>query len=120
MAVKTISSSLTFFVLLVLLLDGLPVLVQLVPPLHFLHLGPLVLEPDLDHSDGQPRVLGQRLPHLPAGLGADVEGGLELPPLGGSEDGPGSLGASPAIPWSAPRQLVIADIVRHADTVVRN
>ena len=49
--------------------------------LQLLHLGPLVLEPHLNHSHRQARVFGQRLPHLPARLGADFERGLKLPPL---------------------------------------
>lgn len=81
----------------------------------FADLCPLVLEPDLNNSNAQPRLGGQGVSHLqatahphslaagphskqsgplprvcahlPAGFGGDVEGGLEGPPLLGGEDG---------------------------------
>ena len=55
---------LTVFLLGPVLVNLLAVLVCLGPALHLLHLGALVLEPDLDHAHGQPRVLSQRLTHL--------------------------------------------------------
>ena len=111
-AVAVAAHPLPFLVFLALLLSRLPVLV-LAATLHFLHFCPLVLEPDLDHSDRQPGVLGQRLPHLPARLGADLEAGLELPPLGGGEDGAGPLGAAPPVPRPPAPQLLVPELLRH-------
>jgi hypothetical protein len=105
-----------------LLLDDLVVLVRLVLvsgrlavvllrlALDLLHLGPLVLEPDLDHPHAQARLLGQRLPHFAAGLGADLERGLELAPLRRRQDGAGSLGPPAPVPRPAVlvEQVVVA------------
>lgn len=104
-----------------LLLDNLVVLLGLVfvnslpivllgLALDLLHLGALVLEPDLDHAHAQPRLLGQRLPDLPARLRAHLERGLELATLRRREDRSGSFGASTSVAGSTRlvQQVVVA------------
>jgi hypothetical protein len=75
--------------------------------LHLLHLRPLILEPDLDNSHTEASFLGERLPNLTAGLGRDLEGSLELAPLGGSQDRPRPLGSASAVA----RSTVVQEIV---------
>ena len=55
---------LTILIFLSILVKRFSILVCLVPPLHFLHLSSLILEPNLDNSDRQPGVLGKGLSHL--------------------------------------------------------
>merc|ERR1719481_2552156 len=58
---------------------------HLVDPLLF---ATFVLEPDLNHSHGQPSVLGQLLPHQSCRFGVLVEAGLEHLELLSLDGGP--------------------------------
>ena len=76
-------------------------------PLQLLHLRPLILEPHLHHAHAEARVLRQGLPNLPAGLRRHLEGGLELSPLGGREDGPRPFRASATVAGTILVQQII-------------
>ena len=65
--------------------------------LQFLHLGPLVLEPNLDHPNAQSRFFGQSFAHFTARLGTYFERGFELTSLGRCQDRPRPFGSPAAI-----------------------
>ena len=71
--------------------------------LKFLHFGPLVLEPHLDYSDAQARLLGQGFAHFSARLGTDFERGLKLAPLSRRQDG--------SRPFRTPSAVVAGSVV---------
>ena len=78
--------------LLLVLLLLLIVMMLLLSPLHLLHLGSLVLKPDLNDAYAQARLVGKALAHLAARLLALLERLAELVALHGVEDGTRSLG----------------------------
>lgn len=68
--------------------------------LKLLHLCSLILEPDLDHAHAEAGILGEGLPHLPAGFRGHLERRLELTSLGRREYRPRPFWTSTAVPWS--------------------
>lgn len=76
-------------------------------PLQLLHLRALILEPHLDDAHAQAGVLGEGLPHLPAGLRRHLERRLELTPLRRRENRPRPFRAPAAVPWSILVQQVV-------------
>lgn len=60
-------------------------------PLQFLHLGALVLEPDLDNAHAEAGLFGQCFSHFTTRLRADLERGLELASLARRQDRPRPL-----------------------------
>lgn len=65
--------------------------------LELLHLGPLILEPNLDDPNAQSSFFGQSFSHFPARLGTDFKRGFELASLRGRQDRPGTFRSSAAI-----------------------
>lgn len=76
-------------------------------PLQLFHLRPLILKPDLNHSNAESRLFGQGLSDFSAGLGGYLEGRLELSTLHRREDRSRPFGAASAIPGAAVVQVVI-------------
>lgn len=65
--------------------------------LHFLHLRPLVLEPNLNDTDGQTGFLRKRFSDFPARLWRHVERSFELSSLRGRENSSRPFGASSSV-----------------------
>lgn len=77
--------------------------------LYLLHLGALILEPNLHHAHRQSRILGQCLTHLATWLGRLIERRLELLALLRGQYGTWSLWATSSVAGSQQILLVQAD-----------
>ena len=67
----------TVFILFPVLFNGFSIFVHFAPPLHFFHLGSLILKPNLDNANWKTRVFRESLSNLSARLWTNLKGGLK-------------------------------------------
>jgi hypothetical protein len=77
--------------------------------LHLLHLGALVLEPNLNYSDAQAGILGEGFPNFPARLRTHFKRRFESPALLGGQDRAGPLRPPSPVVGAARGQQLVAD-----------